>query len=144
MIPDKTLVRRKMANLIKYLQELASLPAYTLEQYLDNTIVRRAIERLLQIVVETAADINGYLSIGAGEKPPTSYYDSFLVLEHKRIITADLAQKLAPTTGLRNRLVHEYDAIDDSIIYSSISRLLCLYRDYITQIESYLESDNNQ
>ena len=137
---DLILIRRKLTNLIQYIQELTTLSGYSFDEYLDNQLIRRAVERLLQIIVESAAEINGHLAIGAGGKPPASYYESFIMLEQMKIMDKELAQKLASTAGLRNRLVHEYDALDDGVIFKNISLLLILYRQYIASIESCLDN----
>ena len=52
----------------------------------------------------------------------------------------DLARKLAPSAGLRNRLVHEYDDIDSSQVFKAISFALQQYPLYVKQINNYLIS----
>ncbi len=41
-------------------------------------------------------------------------------------------------TGERNIIVHEYELIDDAIIYSSIGEILSFYEDYIKHVNAYL------
>jgi uncharacterized protein YutE (UPF0331/DUF86 family) len=40
---------------------------------------------------------------------------------------------------MRNRLVHEYEEIDDKIVFSSVSTAIDLYKQYIKKIENYIE-----
>jgi uncharacterized protein YutE (UPF0331/DUF86 family) len=42
--------------------------------------------------------------------------------------------------GLRNRLVHEYDAIDDSVVYASVGQAVKLYTEYIRAIKEYIDA----
>lgn len=135
---NKELIHRKLNKLIQYLNELEGIQEYTLEDYLDNYFIRRTTERLLQLIVEVATDINGHIIVENEEKPPTDYYESFIILSKLDIINKDFAQKLAPSTGLRNRLVHEYEEIDDKIVFVSIEKTLKMYRKYIEQINDYL------
>jgi len=51
----------------------------------------------------------------------------------------DFALKIAPSTGLRNILVHEYEEIDDEIVYFSISTCLQFYLEYMELINRYLK-----
>jgi len=44
---------------------------------------------------------------------------------------------------LRNRLVHEYEEIDDEIVYNSIQKTIANYKKYIKKIESYLKKIEN-
>jgi len=49
----------------------------------------------------------------------------------------DFALKIAPSTGLRNILVHEYQKIEDDIVYKSIKHVLDYYLIYFDKIYSY-------
>jgi len=55
-----------------------------------------------------------------------------------KIISADLAKKLAPSAGLRNRLVHEYDQLEHSLVLDSVKMAEEMYADYIKEIEGYI------
>jgi len=125
--------------LIEYLTEIETLTKYTLDEYLSNHFIHRTAERLLQLIVEVSTDINGYLLVDAGEKPPSSYYDSFTNLIQPGILDRELALKLAPTTGLRNRLVHDYEEIDNELVYRGIGVITEIYHKYIESIEAYLD-----
>lgn len=125
--------------MIEYLTEIGTLTKYTLDEYLSNHFIHRTAERLLQLIVEVSTDINGYLLVDAGEKPPSSYYDSFTNLIQPGILDRELALKLAPTTGLRNRLVHDYEEIDNELVYRGIGVITEIYHKYIESIEAYLD-----
>ena len=51
---------------------------------------------------------------------PEEYYGGFLKVGQIGVLPADLAGALAPWAGLRNRLVHEYETIDDAMILASV------------------------
>ena len=51
---------------------------------------------------------------------PQSYADTFLQAGQNGLIPVDLAQKLVPAAGLRNRLVHDYEAIDPKRVHDAI------------------------
>jgi uncharacterized protein YutE (UPF0331/DUF86 family) len=55
-----------------------------------------------------------------------------------QILTPELAKQIAPSSGLRNRLVHEYDDIDPNQVFKAISFALQQYPLYVRQINSYL------
>lgn len=136
---NRELVRRKLNKIIQYLDELAQVEEYTLEDYLDNFFIKRTVERLLQLVVEVATDINGHIIVDNGNPPPEDYYESFMLLATYEIIDRKLAKNIAPSAGLRNRLVHEYEEIDDQIVFESIPQALKQYKEYIACIEEHLE-----
>ena len=54
------------------------------------------------------------------------------------MLPRDLALALAPSAGLRHRLVHEYDRIDDAIVLEATARAQDLYARYVAAIDAYL------
>jgi uncharacterized protein YutE (UPF0331/DUF86 family) len=54
------------------------------------------------------------------------------------IVPRELAAAVAPSAGLRNRLVHEYDALDDGKVLAGVRTILALYPGYIQAIEAHL------
>jgi uncharacterized protein YutE (UPF0331/DUF86 family) len=133
----------KLDKLYSYYTELKSLSLISLEEYKSNPIYRRAIERTLQLTVECATDINNMLLKTFGRKGASDYFNSFIDIAELNIIPTDFALKIAPSTGLRNILVHEYEYIDDEIVYRSISTCLIYYLEYMDLINQYLKCDSS-
>lgn len=52
----------------------------------------------------------------------------------------ELGKQLAPSAGLRNRLVHEYDDIDSNQVFKAIGFALQQYPLYVKQVNNYLIS----
>lgn len=50
-----------------------------------------------------------------------------------------LSQQLAPSAGLRNRLIHAYDLVDDTILLQSVTTCRHQYPLYIQAIEDDLK-----
>ncbi len=57
----RALLQRKLTSLTTYLDELAATMPDTVEAYRANSTVRRAVERLVQVVIECAADAGDLL-----------------------------------------------------------------------------------
>ncbi|WP_396426447.1 type VII toxin-antitoxin system HepT family RNase toxin [Leptolyngbya sp. FACHB-261] len=100
------------------------------------------VERLLQLIVQTAIDINLQLLLSLAQPIPEDYFDSFIKVSRNSSLSQGLAQRLAPSTGLRNRLVNQYEEIDSRIVWRSILLTLELYPQYIQQVQVYLEQQN--
>ncbi|MCA1899397.1 MAG: DUF86 domain-containing protein, partial [Chloroflexi bacterium] len=112
----------------QYLNELEALHVPTFSEYKKDSTKRYAVERLIELIVEFATDINRHFASVLSESSPPTYYDTFAEMHNMGILTKDLATKLASTTGLRNRLVHRYEEIDHKVVYRSINPLLENYR----------------
>jgi uncharacterized protein YutE (UPF0331/DUF86 family) len=59
---------------------------------------------------------DGSILVQDGHGAPAGYYQGFFRLADHGILSRELAEALAPSMGLRNRLVHEYENIVDAIV----------------------------
>lgn len=122
----------------EYISQLQSLKPESYEEYKADLKTRYALERLMQLVVDLALDVNNLLLSDYGKPPASDYYNSFIDLAECDVFSEKFASKIAPSTGLRNRLVHEYERINDSIVYNSIDLMVELYNQYIILINKLI------
>lgn len=135
---DAAIIRRKLARITTALDGLRPLARLSLDEYRARFYERKAAERLLQEAIEAALDINAHLIAELGSEVPEEYYGGFLRMADVGILPPQLARALAPSAGLRNRLVHEYEALDDAKVLGAIDTLLDLYPRYAQAVEAYL------
>ncbi len=135
---DADLVRRKLAVIARNLTDLAAVETLSLEDYRSDRFRQKGTERLLQELIEAAVDANLHLLRSAGAPTPPDYFQSFLEMGRQGVIPQPLAERLAPSAGLRNRLVHEYDEIDDRIVLEAVREARGEFAAYITAVEQYL------
>jgi len=136
---DNMVICKKLKQLAFYYQELEQIAAgLTFDNYREQIIIKRAIERDIQLIVECATDINNMILKQLSKGPAKDYFNSFIELANNQVIEMDFALKLAPSTGLRKILVHEYEKIDDLIVFKSIANVLTFYRQYLQIIAAYL------
>ena len=137
-------VKRKLKKMAEYLDELESAGNISLDEYLRDFRLRRAVERLIQLIVDVAIDVNTHVVVDAGRPAPEDAYGSFIEAASLGLIPDSLAREIAPSTGERNIIVHEYEDLDDTIVYESIADTLRLYRDYIRAVVGYLDRADSQ
>ena len=135
---DAAIIRGKLGHIMTSLDLLRPMRAMPLAEYRERVWERKGIERVLQEAIEAALDINAHVIAERGLDVPDDYFGGFVKLGDIGILSADLAAALAPSAGLRNRLVHEYDAIDDAKVLAAVGTILDLYPHYIQAIESEL------
>lgn len=138
------IVRRKLSHLHNYLRELEKHRNVALDEYMGPAGIRWGVERLLHLLVEAAADINVHAVTELGGSPPPDYRSSFLQAAQHGVIPGDLAEKLAPSAGLRNILVHEYGEIDDARVHKSIQNALEDFPVYASAVERWLEKHESE
>jgi len=137
---DREVVRRRLAGIAENLERLGAIVPLSLEQYRGDWQCRKATERVLQEIVEAAVDINQHLLVSSGAGSAPDYRQSFLEIGRLGVIPAELASVLAPSAGLRHRLVHEYDEIDDAIVLVAVRSARSLYPAYLEAVERHLKA----
>jgi uncharacterized protein YutE (UPF0331/DUF86 family) len=135
---DAAVIRSKLGHIVECLDALRPLARLTLSEYRARVYERKAAERLLQEGIEAALDINAHMIAELGASVPDEYYGGFVKLGELGVLSRELADSLAPSAGLRNRLVHEYAGLDDARVLASIAVMLDLYPRYIQSVEAHL------
>ncbi|MGH9339793.1 MAG: type VII toxin-antitoxin system HepT family RNase toxin [Acidobacteriota bacterium] len=141
MTIDRDVIESRLASLTQYLRELETIQGLSFQEYLSDFKNRRTVERLLQLIIETACDINNHIVLKTNHKPPSDHHRSFTRLGELGILPQSLCRDLARSVGLRNRLVHEYEIVNDEIVFNTIPTALEQYRSYILIIGEYLKSE---
>jgi len=135
---ENEIIRRKLSVIIENIGALKPIASMNREEYGADIYKRKATERLLQELIEAAVDINTHIIVATGHQVPDYYFESFMEMGEIGAIPADLAARLAPSSGLRNRLVHEYDRLDHSMVLAAVTMEENLYASYVKAIEEFL------
>jgi uncharacterized protein YutE (UPF0331/DUF86 family)/predicted nucleotidyltransferase len=136
---DRELINRKLSQIVEYLTALTPLRDVSCTDYLQQPLPRYAAERLLQLLVDIAVDINAHLTVELTGTPPQDYYDSFIKAAQAGVLSVAFALSIAQSTGLRNRLVHQYEAINHAIVHSAIAEAITQYTEYCRHITTFLD-----
>jgi uncharacterized protein YutE (UPF0331/DUF86 family) len=137
---DTALVRRKLTAIRTNLHYLAQVAELSLDDYRGDRFRLKGAERMLQEIIEAAVDANQHLLAARNEAVGTDYRESFLAAGRAGVIPMTLAERLAPSAGLRDRLVHDYEDIDDAVVLQSFGKALNEFAEYVAAIESFLNS----
>jgi len=131
-------VVEKLTALLGYVDELEECTQVSLDEYRANRILRRAVERLCQVIVECAVDVNSILVDDAGRPPPRSARESFEEAHTLGVLDEDVRRRFCQTyVGLRNRIVHDYDTLDDRILLASAQRLVGDARRFVANVDRH-------
>jgi len=129
----------KLIKLREYIEQLKKIKPDSYEQYISEITVKYAIERIIQLIVDIALDINNILLAYNNRPPAPDHYNSFIDVSECGVFDSVFAVSIAPSTGLRNRLVHEYEKINDEIVFNSINKIISMYQKYLSLVFEYIE-----
>lgn len=138
MFFNKRLINKKLEMLTQYLKELEPIVKCSFNEFLGDYFKLHTAERLIQLLVDTAYDINAYLLGEAGRRLPDDYYSSFARLPEIKALPRKFSIYIAGSAGMRNRLVHEYDEVDLARVFKNLPFLVKNYKKYVILINDYL------
>jgi len=126
-------VEDKREDVELFISELVEVMPKNYEEYSVNIEKRLACERAFEKIIEATNDL-AILFIKEQRLPlPSEDEKAFDILARGKIISYDLALKLKQAKGMRNVLAHQYDNIDDEIIFEAI------HDEIIKDVELFLE-----
>ncbi|MFN3531240.1 MAG: type VII toxin-antitoxin system HepT family RNase toxin [Candidatus Brocadia sp.] len=134
---DKPLIIRKLTELDEYLKQIGEFSSVTLEEYSRDWKAQRIVERTLQMMIETCADIANHIISDRGYRTPDNYGDTFRVLHENGVLRKELFEIMLKMARFRNIVVHQYDKIDEVIVIGILRNNLNdfkAYRDAILRI----------
>lgn len=129
---DLDRVHTRLELLAGYLRELRRLRDLPVADYLEGDAY--AGRYLVQVAAQTCIDLANHVVASEGWRAPRDFGDAFTVLDENRVIDGALAGRLRGLAGLRNRLVHVYDAIDDARVHAALATGLADVEDFARAI----------
>ena len=144
MSPDKSVIREKLVALLGYIDELEPHISVSLDEYLSSSLLRRAVERLFQIIVEAMVDIADLILSDSGIEPPAAARESLARVQELGILSPTLADRLIQTVGVRNRLVHQYDRIDNARVHVGLRSFLRRAKEFAVVTEAWLSQRDEE
>ena len=115
-------IEDKIKQIDEYIKEVESFKPSNLNEYLEDTQKKAACERYIEKISESAVDLAILFIRLKKLESPEDDDTSFQILAGSNIITQELARKLRDLKGMRNRLAHRYEEVDDKSIFEAVNK----------------------
>ena len=92
-----------------------------------------ALSKLIEELIETSTNINNLLLEENGDFAE-SYYLSFIKLKDYYDIDSKFLKKIAMTSRLRNKVVHNYSSLEEELTIDKIEDIVKIYIQYKDKI----------
>jgi uncharacterized protein YutE (UPF0331/DUF86 family) len=116
-------IEKRLDELNERLARLEPLRGRPRSEFDADPYLRDIVERNLEISAQCCIDICHRIIILENARKPASYFEAVLLMGELGILTPDFARRLAPLTGFRNVLIHEYLSIDWDQVYQKLQNL---------------------
>jgi len=135
---DKTLVEKKLRRIEEFLRELKNVEISTVEEFKENVITRRFIERNIELAIEQMIEICKHFVSGLDLSEPETYSECFDMLAKEGVILEQSLDTFKSMVRFRNILIHAYEGVDDSMTYGIYKRRLDDFKIFIKEIRDYI------
>lgn len=130
---NETFVFQKIENIEGHLEKTKEIfDKFSNEEILGDFTKFHTAERLFQLAVDAMIDINHHIIIEKNLKVTDDTQGTFYTLGESNILPKDFAFKIAPIVGVRNRIVHGYEKLDNKLFITN-------FRNNFSDFEKYLE-----
>ncbi|MCK5663954.1 MAG: DUF86 domain-containing protein [Thiotrichaceae bacterium] len=125
---------KKIDSILRCLNRIQQRLPDTESEFLVDYDAQDVVVLNLTRAIQMNVDIATYILANNDQAVPTTMAEAFASLEHLKIITPNIADKMKRSIGYRNVAVHNYDDID--LIYRAVLILGVTsdFKDYIKQI----------
>ncbi len=120
---DNDSITDRMLSLEEYINDLSEHSPLEIEQYKNNKLLSRFIERTLHLAIESFLDIGNHI-ISKNRLGEVNYNSDVVRLLAKNDIVKKNKQKYIQMVQFRNVLVHDYSDIDPEIIIDIVNNRL--------------------
>jgi uncharacterized protein YutE (UPF0331/DUF86 family) len=106
-------------EVINYLNEWTK--DVDVKQFLEDLDIQKkyGILHAFQITIEIITDITAMI-VKDLKIVPKDDYSNIEILKRKKVINSRLAAEIIKANGLRNRIVHDYNGLDEELLYINL------------------------
>ncbi len=98
------------------------------------------IYHAFQLSIETITDMVAMI-VKDVKLIPKDDYLNIEMITNKEIINPDLAASLREANGLRNRIVHDYNGLDNEIAFNRLIDLLKSLKEFMEEVKKWLKKN---
>jgi len=116
-------VRERLALVRTNLAELAAAARIPRQHFLADRKEQWAAAYALQTTVQALLDAGAHILSGRFKESPREYGEIVPLLASHGVLAAALGERLLKVAGFRNVLVHEYAAVDYTLVHEKLGQL---------------------
>ncbi len=117
------IVRERLALVRSNLSELAAAASLPRQRFLADRKEQWAAAYGLQITAQALLDAGAHILSGRYKEAPKDYGEIVPQLARHGVLEPTLGERLAKISGFRNVLVHEYGAVDYTLVHDKLQHL---------------------
>ncbi|MBM0868741.1 uncharacterized protein YutE (UPF0331/DUF86 family) [Staphylococcus auricularis] len=127
--------KAKLEYKLNYLRQLT-------EDYPKNKDNTYAIERIGQMLIETAVDIGNMIIDGFILRDPGNYQDVIDIMALEKVISSDTQHYINRTVAKRKLFVHDHDRLSLDEVLPLFDEATPYYQRFVDEVVYFLKNEN--
>lgn len=107
----------KLRYINRYTDDLKQIRGMSKEEYVEDMVTQRAVERTLMNLVQACIDLAQHIRSAEDLSPTETAKQEMQALGNADIISRETQEKMEEAIGFRNILAHRYGDIDHEVVY---------------------------
>jgi uncharacterized protein YutE (UPF0331/DUF86 family) len=117
-------IEEKITELDKYLQEFRQIEIPEFEDYQKDFKTKAVCERYFEKIIESIISLSIFFIRAKHLDSPENEDHIFFILSKNKILEEDFAKQLKDAKDMRNIIVHNYQKVEDVLVYNAIEEIL--------------------
>jgi len=131
--------REKIEQTLIYLEDTITI--YESQKEWNSLLEKKALERMVQMMIETILDVGNSMIDGFIMRDPGSFEDIIDILEDEKVVQNEDAKALKDIISHRKQLVQHYLDINHQSLIETVDQHLDVLKRFPIQVRAYLENE---
>ena len=136
---DEEVVVDKLRYINQYTADLKLMRGMTKQEYTEDMVTQRAVERTLMNLVQVCIDLSRHIRSTADLSSSGTAKKEMESLGEAGIISVETQERMEEAVGFRNILAHRYGDIDHEIVYDVLHEDLRWFEQFQQEIAQWFK-----
>lgn len=140
---DEDVFVDKLRYINRYTDDLEQMRGMSKEQYLEDMVTQRAVERTLMNLIQACIDLAQHVRSSEGLSPSGTAKQEIEALGEANIVSRETQEKMGEAVGFRNVLAHRYGDIDHGIVYDVLHDDLHWFKTFQQEVAQWFQQERS-
>lgn len=142
MVDEDVFVDR-LQYINQYTDDLKQMRGLSREQYLNDMVTQRAVERTLLNLVQACIDLAQHVRASENLSPSGTAKQEMEALGNADVLSRETQEKMEEAVGFRNILAHRYGEIDHEIVYDVLHEELRWFETFQQEVAQWFQRERS-
>lgn len=140
---EEAVVADTLRYVDQYLDDLEEMRGQSKEEYLDDMVTQRAVERTLMNLIQACIDVASHIRAAEDLSPSGTSKREIEALGDAGVISSETQAKMEEAVGFRNVLAHRYGEVDHDIVYDVLHEDLRWFDRYQREVATWVREQRS-